>query len=164
MSTVRTVLSPSTAGTGPPPVRASDAGHRLGGPARVDVREALPGPAEGADLAVVRLPGGGGAFGGAATADRLVGYGATAGVVDGRTYGRPGAEYVFAPEDRGLMNRGLMNLGLMKASGPWAPGGSTERPPQAAGLGLWAEPDARTPQRPRATDLESEGDLEGDDK
>ncbi|MEU9522008.1 hypothetical protein [Streptomyces sp. NPDC048224] len=154
MSTVRTVLSPSTAGTGVPPVRASDAGHRLGGPARVDVREALPDPAEGADLAVVRLPGGGGAFGGAATADRLVGYGATAGVVHGRTYGRPGAEYVFAPEDRGLM----------KASGPWAPGGSTERPPQAAGLGLWAEPDARTPQRPRATDPESEGDLEGDDK
>ncbi|TDT25893.1 hypothetical protein EV562_11757 [Streptomyces sp. BK208] len=72
----------------------------------------------------------------------------------GGAFGRAGAEYVLAPEDRDRM----------EASGPWAPGGITERLPQAAGPGLWAEPDARTPERPRATYLEPEGDLEGDDK
>ncbi|MFG3246055.1 cobaltochelatase subunit CobN [Streptomyces sp. NPDC048187] len=149
-----TMPSLSTADTELPAARASDAGHRIGGPTRIDVREELPGPVVGADLAVARLLGGETVSGRAATADHLFGYGTTAPVMEDRTYRPLGVGHVFAPENRDVV----------KTPAPGARGGITERLPEAADRGLWAAPDARTPGRPRATYLEPEGDLEGDDK
>ncbi|NJP49394.1 cobaltochelatase subunit CobN [Streptomyces sp. SBST2-5] len=105
-------------------------------------------------MAAMRRHGYKGAFEMAATVDYLFGYDATAGVVDDWMYERLASEYVFAPENRDFM----------KKSNPWALRGITERLLEAADRGLWAEPDAETLQRLRATYLELEGDLEGDDK
>ncbi|MFH9067002.1 cobaltochelatase subunit CobN [Streptomyces coeruleorubidus] len=105
-------------------------------------------------MAAMRRHGYKGAFEMAATVDYLFGYDATAGVVDDWMYEKLSAEYVFDPENREFM----------KTSNPWALRGITERLLEAADRGLWAEPDAETLDRLRATYLELEGDLEGDDK
>jgi cobaltochelatase CobN len=105
-------------------------------------------------MAAMRRHGYKGAFEMAATVDYLFGYDATAGVVDDWMYEKLSAEYVFDPENRDFM----------KKSNPWALRGITERLLEAADRGLWAEPDADTIERLRATYLELEGDLEGDDK
>ncbi|MEW2084301.1 cobaltochelatase subunit CobN [Streptomyces sp. NPDC005283] len=103
-------------------------------------------------MAAMRRHGYKGAFEMAATVDYLFGYDATAGVVDDWMYEKLSAEYVFAPENREFMQK----------SNPWALRGITERLLEAADRGLWAEPDAETLERLRATYLELEGDLEGD--
>ncbi|MFJ9023254.1 cobaltochelatase subunit CobN [Streptomyces sp. NPDC102259] len=105
-------------------------------------------------MAAMRRHGYKGAFEMAATVDYLFGYDATAGVVDDWMYEKLSAEYVFDPENRDFM----------KKSNPWALRGITERLLEAADRGLWAEPDAHTIERLRATYLELEGDLEGDEK
>ncbi|MER8061573.1 MULTISPECIES: cobaltochelatase subunit CobN [unclassified Streptomyces] len=105
-------------------------------------------------MAAMRRHGYKGAFEMAATVDYLFGYDATAGVVDDWMYEKLSAEYVFDPENRDFM----------KKSNPWALRGVTERLLEAADRGLWAEPDAETLERLRATYLELEGDLEGDDQ
>jgi cobaltochelatase CobN len=56
------------------------------------------------------------------------------------------------------------NQKFMAQSNPWALHAITERLLEAADRGLWAEPDAETLERLRATYLELEGDLEGDEK
>ncbi|OAH13249.1 cobaltochelatase subunit CobN [Streptomyces jeddahensis] len=104
-------------------------------------------------MAAMRRHGYKGAFEMAATVDYLFGYDATAGVVDDWMYEKLSAEYVFDPENRDFM----------KKSNPWALRGITERLLEAAERGLWAEPDAHTLERLRATYLELEGDLEGDE-
>ncbi|WP_274556830.1 cobaltochelatase subunit CobN [Streptomyces spiramyceticus] len=103
-------------------------------------------------MAAMRRHGYKGAFEMAATVDYLFGYDATAGVVDDWMYEKLSSEYVFDPE----------NQDFMKKSNPWALRGITERLLEAAERGLWAEPDAETLERLRATYLELEGDLEGD--
>ncbi|GHA82371.1 cobaltochelatase subunit CobN [Streptomyces chryseus] len=103
-------------------------------------------------MAAMRRHGYKGAFEMAATVDYLFGYDATAGVVDDWMYEKLSSEYVFDPENRDFM----------KKSNPWALRGITERLLEAAERGLWAEPDADTLERLRATYLELEGDLEGD--
>ncbi|WP_250403221.1 cobaltochelatase subunit CobN [Streptomyces cellostaticus] len=103
-------------------------------------------------MAAMRRHGYKGAFEMAATVDYLFGYDATAGVVDDWMYEKLSAEYVFDPENRDFM----------RTSNPWALRGITERLLEAADRGLWAEPDADTLERLRATYLELEGDLEGD--
>ncbi|MET8959340.1 cobaltochelatase subunit CobN [Streptomyces sp. NPDC004074] len=105
-------------------------------------------------MAAMRRHGYKGAFEMAATVDYLFGYDATAGVVDDWMYEKLSAEYVFDAENRDFM----------KKSNPWALRGITERLLEAAERGLWAEPDADTLERLRATYLELEGDLEGDEK
>ncbi|MCG7210732.1 cobaltochelatase subunit CobN [Streptomyces arenae] len=105
-------------------------------------------------MAAMRRHGYKGAFEMAATVDYLFGYDATAGVVDDWMYEKLSAEYVFDAENRDFM----------KKSNPWALRGITERLLEAADRGLWAEPDAETLERLRATYLELEGDLEGDEK
>ncbi|MGW7199781.1 cobaltochelatase subunit CobN [Streptomyces chryseus] len=104
-------------------------------------------------MAAMRRHGYKGAFEMAATVDYLFGYDATAGVVDDWMYEKLSSEYVFDPENRDFM----------KKSNPWALRGITERLLEAAERRLWAEPDADTLERLRATYLELEGDLEGDD-
>ncbi|MBJ7905818.1 cobaltochelatase subunit CobN [Streptomyces sp. DSM 110735] len=104
-------------------------------------------------MAAMRRHGYKGAFEMAATVDYLFGYDATAGVVDDWMYEKLSAEYVFSPE----------NQDFMKKSNPWALRGITERLLEAADRGLWAEPDQETLERLRATYLELEGELEGDE-
>lgn len=103
-------------------------------------------------MAAMRRHGYKGAFEMAATVDYLFGYDATAGVVDDWMYEKLSAEYVFDPENREFMQK----------SNPWALRGISERLLEAAERGLWAEPDAATLERLRATYLELEGELEGD--
>ncbi|MEU4876793.1 cobaltochelatase subunit CobN [Streptomyces sp. NPDC021608] len=105
-------------------------------------------------MAAMRRHGYKGAFEMAATVDYLFGYDATAGVVDDWMYEKLSAEYVFDADNRNFM----------KKSNPWALRGITERLLEAAERGLWAEPDADTIERLRATYLELEGDLEDDQK
>ncbi|MEV5984305.1 cobaltochelatase subunit CobN [Streptomyces sp. NPDC052051] len=104
-------------------------------------------------MSAMRRHGYKGAFEMAATVDYLFGYDATAGVVDDWMYERLSAEYVFDAENRDFMRK----------SNPWALRGVTERLLEAAERGLWAEPDQETLDRLRATYLELEGDLEGDE-
>ncbi|MCF6523328.1 cobaltochelatase subunit CobN [Streptomyces sp. JJ36] len=104
-------------------------------------------------MAAMRRHGYKGAFEMAATVDYLFGYDATAGVVDDWMYEKLAAEYVAAPENQEFMRR----------SNPWALRGITERLLEAAERGLWAAPDPATLEHLRATYLELEGDLEGDE-
>jgi cobaltochelatase CobN len=103
-------------------------------------------------IAAMRRHGYKGAFELAATVDYLFGYDATAGVVDDWMYEKLAAEYVFAAETREFMER----------SNPWALRGITERLLEAAGRGLWADPDADTLDRLRQAYLRLEGDLEAE--
>ncbi|MEY9837757.1 cobaltochelatase subunit CobN [Streptacidiphilus sp. EB103A] len=105
-------------------------------------------------MAAMRRHGYKGAFEMAATVDYLFGYDATAGVVDDWMYEKLATEYVFDPTNREFM----------KQSNPWALRGITERLLEAADRQLWAEPDQNTLDQLRATYLELEGDLEGDDQ
>ncbi|WP_370092460.1 cobaltochelatase subunit CobN [Streptacidiphilus sp. MAP12-20] len=105
-------------------------------------------------MAAMRRHGYKGAFEMAATVDYLFGYDATAGVVDDWMYEKLAAEYVFDPT----------NQEFMRKSNPWALRGITERLLEAADRKLWAEPDQDTLDQLRATYLELEGDLEGDDQ
>jgi cobaltochelatase CobN len=92
-----------------------------------------------------------GAFEMAATVDYLFGYDATAGVMADWMYERLAGEYVLDDENRMFM----------ADSNPWALHGMAERLLEAAGRGMWAEPDAATLDGLRRVLLEAEGDLEG---
>ncbi|MGB3351744.1 MAG: cobaltochelatase subunit CobN [Mycobacterium sp.] len=92
-----------------------------------------------------------GAFEMAATVDYLFGYDATAGVMADWMYERLAGEYVLDDENRKFMAE----------SNPWALHGMAERLLEAAGRGMWAEPEAVTLDGLRQVLLETEGDLEG---
>ncbi len=92
-----------------------------------------------------------GAFEMAATVDYLFGYDATAGVMADWMYERLTAEYVL---DDG-------NRKFMAESNPWALHGMAERLLEAAGRGMWAQPEQSTLDGLRQVLLETEGVLEG---
>jgi cobaltochelatase CobN len=92
-----------------------------------------------------------GAFEMAATVDYLFGYDATAGVMADWMYERLSAEYVLDDENRKFMAE----------SNPWALHGMAERLLEAAGRGMWAQPEAATLDGLRQVLLETEGELEG---
>jgi cobaltochelatase CobN len=92
-----------------------------------------------------------GAFEMAATVDYLFGYDATAGVMADWMYERLSAEYVLDDENRKFMAE----------SNPWALHGMAERLLEAAGRGMWAQPEQATVDGLRAVLLETEGELEG---
>ena len=92
-----------------------------------------------------------GAFEMAATVDYLFGYDATAGVMADWMYERLAGEYVLDDENRKFMAE----------SNPWALHGMAERLLEAAGRGMWAQPEAATLNGLKQVLLETEGDLEG---
>ncbi|MGH3642710.1 MAG: cobaltochelatase subunit CobN [Mycobacterium sp.] len=102
-------------------------------------------------MSAMRRHGYKGAFEMAATVDYLFGYDATAGVMADWMYERLAGEYVLDDENRKFMDE----------SNPWALHGMAERLLEAAGRGMWAEPDAATLDGLRQVLLETEGDLEG---
>ena len=89
----------------------------------------------------------------AATVDYLFGYDATAGVVEDWMYAQLAASYVFDEQVSGFMRQ----------SNPWALRGIAGRLLEAASRGLWADPAPATLDQLRATYLELEGELEGDE-
>lgn len=93
-----------------------------------------------------------GAFEMAATVDYLFGYDATTGVVADWMYEKLTQEYVLDPTNREFL----------AGANPWALHGISERLLEAAGRGLWAEPDPELIEQLQAAFLESEGDLEGE--
>jgi cobaltochelatase CobN len=102
-------------------------------------------------ISAMRRHGYKGAFEMAATVDYLFGYDATAGVMADWMYERLAGEYVLDDENRKFMDE----------SNPWALHGMAERLLEAAGRGMWAQPDAATLDGLRQVLLETEGDLEG---
>jgi cobaltochelatase CobN len=102
-------------------------------------------------MAAMRRHGYKGAFEMAATVDYLFGYDATAHVMADWMYDRLSQEYVLDPENRKFMEE----------SNPWALHGMAERLLEAAGRGMWAEPDPSTIDGVRRVLLETEGELEG---
>jgi cobaltochelatase CobN len=102
-------------------------------------------------MAAMRRHGYKGAFEMAATVDYLFGYDATAGVMADWMYERLAGEYVLDDENRKFMAE----------SNPWALHGMAERLLEAAGRGMWAQPDAATLDGLRRVLLETEGELEG---
>ncbi|MDT5336834.1 MAG: cobaltochelatase CobN [Mycobacterium sp.] len=102
-------------------------------------------------ISAMRRHGYKGAFEMAATVDYLFGYDATAGVMADWMYERLAGEYVLDDENRKFMNE----------SNPWALHGMAERLLEAAGRGMWAQPEAATLDGLRQVLLETEGDLEG---
>jgi cobaltochelatase CobN len=92
-----------------------------------------------------------GAFEMAATVDYLFGYDATAHVMADWMYERLSAEYVLDDENRKFMAE----------SNPWALHGMAERLLEAAGRGMWAQPEQATLDGLRQVLLETEGELEG---
>ncbi len=92
-----------------------------------------------------------GAFEMAATVDYLFGYDATAHVMSDWMYEQLSASYVLDPENRKFMTE----------SNPWALHGMAERLLEAAGRGMWAQPESATLDGLRQVLLETEGDLEG---
>jgi cobaltochelatase CobN len=66
-------------------------------------------------------------------------------------YERLSAEYVLDAENRKFMEE----------SNPWALHGMAERLLEAAGRGMWAQPDQGTLDGLRQVLLETEGELEG---
>ena len=92
-----------------------------------------------------------GAFEMAATVDYLFGYDATAHVMADWMYERLSAEYVLDDENRKFMAE----------SNPWALHGMAERLLEAAGRGMWAQPEQATLDGLRQVLLETEGQLEG---
>jgi len=91
-----------------------------------------------------------GAFEMAATVDYLFGWDATTGVVADWMYEQLSASYVLDPDTRKFL----------ETSNPWALRGITERLLEAAGRGLWAEPDAATIAQLKDAYLDIEGQLE----
>ncbi|WP_284234724.1 cobaltochelatase subunit CobN [Mycobacterium antarcticum] len=102
-------------------------------------------------ISAMRRHGYKGAFEMAATVDYLFGYDATAGVMADWMYERLAGEYVLDEENRKFMDE----------SNPWALHGMAERLLEAAGRGMWAQPDPATLDGLRQVLLETEGDLEG---
>lgn len=102
-------------------------------------------------MSAMRRHGYKGAFEMAATVDYLFGYDATAGVMADWMYEQLSERYVLDPENRKFMNE----------SNPWALHGMAERLLEAAGRGMWAEPQPDTLDGLRQALLETEGDLEG---
>jgi len=102
-------------------------------------------------MSAMRRHGYKGAFEMAATVDYLFGYDATAGVMADWMYERLAGEYVLDDENRKFMNE----------SNPWALHGMAERLLEAAGRGMWAQPESATLEGLRQVLLETEGDLEG---
>ncbi len=102
-------------------------------------------------MAAMRRHGYKGAFEMAATVDYLFGYDATAGVMADWMYERLSQEYVLDDENRKFMAE----------SNPWALHGMAERLLEAAGRGMWAQPETATLDGLRQVLLETEGELEG---
>lgn len=102
-------------------------------------------------MTAMRRHGYKGAFEMAATVDYLFGYDATAHVMADWMYERLSQEYVLDEENRKFMAE----------SNPWALHGMAERLLEAAGRGMWADPDAATLAGLRQVLLETEGELEG---
>jgi cobaltochelatase CobN len=102
-------------------------------------------------MAAMRRHGYKGAFEMAATVDYLFGYDATAGVMADWMYEQLTERYVLDPENRKFMTE----------SNPWALHGMAERLLEAAGRGMWAEPQPEILDGLRQALLETEGDLEG---
>jgi cobaltochelatase CobN len=102
-------------------------------------------------MTAMRRHGYKGAFEMAATVDYLFGYDATAGVMADWMYERLSTEYVLDDENRKFMAE----------SNPWALHGMAERLLEAAGRGMWAQPEQATLDGLRAVLLETEGELEG---
>ncbi|MEW2482581.1 cobaltochelatase subunit CobN [Mycobacterium sp. NPDC049093] len=102
-------------------------------------------------ITAMRRHGYKGAFEMAATVDYLFGYDATAHVMADWMYERLSAEYVLDDENRKFMSE----------SNPWALHGMAERLLEAAGRGMWAEPEQATLDGLRQVLLETEGELEG---
>ncbi|GAA2542444.1 cobaltochelatase subunit CobN [Winogradskya consettensis] len=105
-------------------------------------------------IAAMRRHGYKGAFELAATVDYLFGYDATAGVVADWMYEQLAASYVLDPENQKFMTQ----------SNPWALHSITERLLEAADRKLWEAPDPSTLAALQQVYLETEGDLEDDDK
>lgn len=101
-------------------------------------------------MAAMRRHGYKGAFEMAATVDYLFGYDATAGVMADWMYEELTAQYVLNPENRTFLS----------ASNPWALHGMSERLLEAAGRGMWENPEPGTLAGLRQVLLETEGDLE----
>lgn len=101
-------------------------------------------------LAAMRRHGYKGAFELAATVDYLFGYDATTGVVADWMYDKIAATYVLDEENRKFLSE----------SNPWALHGIAERLLEAAGRGMWAEPDPEIMAALQQAFLDSEGDLE----
>jgi cobaltochelatase CobN len=102
-------------------------------------------------ITAMRRHGYKGAFEMAATVDYLFGYDATAAVMADWMYERLSAEYVLDDENRKFMSE----------SNPWALHGMAERLLEAAGRGMWAQPEQDTLDGLRRVLLETEGELEG---
>jgi cobaltochelatase CobN len=102
-------------------------------------------------MSAMRRHGYKGAFEMAATVDYLFGYDATAHVMADWMYERLSHEYVLDDENRKFMAE----------SNPWALHGMAERLLEAAGRGMWAEPEQATLDGLRQVLLETEGELEG---
>lgn len=102
-------------------------------------------------ITAMRRHGYKGAFEMAATVDYLFGYDATAHVMADWMYERLSAEYVLDDENRKFMAE----------SNPWALHGMAERLLEAAGRGMWAQPEQATIDGLRQVLLETEGELEG---
>ena len=102
-------------------------------------------------ISAMRRHGYKGAFELAATVDYLFGYDATAGVVTDWMYETLVSEYVLDDENRKFMAE----------SNPWALHGMAERLLEAAGRGMWAQPEQATLDSLRQVLLETEGELEG---
>jgi cobaltochelatase CobN len=92
-----------------------------------------------------------GAFEMAATVDYLFGYDATAHVMADWMYEELTDRYVLDPENRKFMSE----------SNPWALHSMAERLLEAAGRGMWDQPQPDTLDGLRQVLLETEGDLEG---
>ncbi|TKK78766.1 cobaltochelatase subunit CobN [Herbidospora galbida] len=101
-------------------------------------------------LAAMRRHGYKGAFELAATVDYLFGYDATTGVVADWMYDKIAATYVLDEENRKFLSE----------SNPWALHGIAERLLEAAGRGMWAEPDPEIMAALQQAFLDTEGDLE----
>ncbi len=102
-------------------------------------------------MTAMRRHGYKGAFEMAATVDYLFGYDATAGVMADWMYEQLTERYVLDPQNRKFMAE----------SNPWALHGMAERLLEAAGRGMWANPQQETLDGLRQALLETEGDLEG---
>ncbi|MEZ0366360.1 cobaltochelatase subunit CobN [Mycobacterium sp. pUA109] len=102
-------------------------------------------------ITAMRKHGYKGAFEMAATVDYLFGYDATAHVMADWMYEQLSERYVLDPDNRKFMAE----------SNPWALHGMAERLLEAAGRGMWAEPQQATLDGLRQALLETEGDLEG---
>ena len=86
----------------------------------------------------------------AATVDYLFGYDATAQVMADWMYEELTAQYVLDPQNRKFLDD----------SNPWALHGMAERLLEAAGRGMWQNPEPATLDGLRQVLLETEGDLE----